>query len=62
MTWWTDNLKTLKIREIDYTRTSGKLSQVVTRQYDDLGAVVWTYTETINRTGGKVASVDGVKT
>lgn len=55
---WTDNLKTLKIREELITYTNGLVSQIVERQYDGAGALVETKTTVINRTGGLVSSED----
>lgn len=57
---WTDSGKTTKIREVNITRSSGQVSQVVTKQYDGGGSLVQTLTQTINRSSGQVASIDSV--
>ena len=59
-TWWTDDNKTIKIREADYTYTANKISQIVYKQYNVLGVLVETYTENINRSGNTIISIDGV--
>ena len=58
---WTDNGKTVKIREVNLTRTSGKVSTIVMKQYDGAGALAQTLTGTVTRSGGKVASIDWVE-
>ena len=64
VTIWTDNGKTIKIRESQITRTAGKVSQTVDIQYDAAGAVIVgeTMTKTYNRTNGQVTSIDEVLT
>lgn len=57
---WTDNGKTTKIREVNITRTSGKVSSVVVKQYDGSGTLAETLTGTITRSSGKVASIEWV--
>lgn len=57
---WASSAKLLKIRECNITRTSGKVSQVVIKQYDGSGIVVETLTKIIARTGGSVTSIDVV--
>jgi hypothetical protein len=54
--------KLKKIREILYTRTSGRVTQVVIKQYDSSGVLIVgeTLTGTITRTLGRVSSVDWV--
>ncbi len=63
VTHWTDGTKTTKIRETRITRSGGKVSSVVNEQYDGAGTLIvgQTLTETINRSGGKVVSIDGVE-
>ena len=63
LTWWTDSGKTVKVREINVTRTSGKISQIVIKQYDAAGAVITgqTLTGTVVRTGGRVDSITWVE-
>ena len=60
--WWTSSGKTRKVREIDYTYSGNNISSTITKQYDSLGSVVETYTETYNRTGNTITSIDGVLT
>lgn len=55
---WTDNSKTTKIRETNITRSGGKVSQVVEKQYDGSGVLVQTLTSSITRTSGRVSSID----
>lgn len=64
VTVWEDNTETKKIREAAFTRSAGKVSQVVITQYDAAGAAITgeTLTLTLNRISGKVDSVDGVLT
>lgn len=55
---WTDETKVLKIREMQLTRGfNDRITQIITTQYNDLGAAVETLTETINRECGKVSSI-----
>ena len=60
--WWTNNSKILKIREITYSYITAFISSVVYKQYDPSGTLLETYTETYNRTGPFVTSIDGVLT
>jgi len=50
------------IRSTDITRSNGKVTIVVENQHDESGVIIQTLTSTINRTGGKVTSVDVVET
>jgi hypothetical protein len=59
---WTDNGKTLKIREETITRVGGLVSQTVEVQYNGAGAAVETMTRTYNRTGNEVSSITEVLT
>jgi hypothetical protein len=54
---WTTAAKIMKVREVEITRTDGKVSSAVEKQYDAAGVLVQTLTHTIARTGGKVSSV-----
>jgi hypothetical protein len=55
---WNSVLKTIKIREELITRVSGKVSQIVTNQYDrSTGVLKETLTEIYTRTGDKVTSI-----
>jgi len=58
---WTSAAKELKVREETYTYVSGKVSQVVTKQYDDLGVVKMTMTENYTYSGSRVLTVTRVK-
>lgn len=55
---WTDDQKTLKIREELITYTSGQVTQIVNRQYDGAGTLLEILTTVITRTGGVVTSED----
>jgi len=59
---WTDDGKTTKVRQVDLTRTSGKVSQITLTQYDAVGSVKQTLVGSLNRTDGKVTSIDWVET
>ena len=50
------------IRSTEITRVDGKVTQVVDNQHDGGGAIIQTLTSTINRSSGKVTSVDVVET
>lgn len=58
---WASAAKLLKVREEQYSYTSGKVSQVVTTQYDGAGAVKMTMTETYTYSGSNVTSVTRTK-
>jgi len=58
---WTDSGKTIKVREMNLTRASGRVSVIVRKQYN-AGVLVQTMTSTITRSGGHVASIDHVET
>lgn len=58
ITVWTDNGKTLKIRETDLVYTSGRVTQEVIKQYDGAGDLAVTKTIDYTRTSGKVTSED----
>jgi hypothetical protein len=62
LTIWTDNGKTKKIREWDYTYSGVKIATVVAKQYDAAGALIVgeTMTETYTFTGNDVTSVERV--
>ena len=55
--YWTDSGKTTKIRETLITRSSGKVSQIVIKQYNAGGSLAETLTGTFARTDGKVSSI-----
>lgn len=57
ITVWTNSSKELKIREYLVSRTGGKVSQLVTKQYDGTGTLKETLTEDFTRTSGKVTSI-----
>lgn len=55
---WDSPSKTIKIREELITRTAGKVSQLVAKQYDrTTGLLKETMTEVYTRTGGRVTSI-----
>jgi hypothetical protein len=54
--WWTDVGKTIKIREVNYTRSEGKVTVEEWKQYDDLSVLLETLTITYTRQAGKVVS------
>jgi len=62
--YYTDSGKSTKIRSVEYTRTSGRISQIVYKQYDDDGNVIIgeTLTGTITRTSGRTSSIEWVRT
>lgn len=61
ITYWTDSGKTVKIREIDITRTNGLVSSVIRKQYIS-GVLDSTETNTITRTNDIITSVEQVIT
>ena len=63
LTWWTDSGKTVKVREVNITRTSNQISQIVVKQYDGAGTIITgqTLTGTVARTGGRVDSITWVE-
>jgi hypothetical protein len=58
---WTNSGKTEKVREILITRTNGAVSQILTKQYA-AGVITETFTQSVTRSGGKVASIGAVLT
>ena len=60
-TVWTSIAKTQKVREELYSYSSGKVSQVITKQYDSVGALKMTMTEVYTYSGSKVTSVTRTK-
>jgi hypothetical protein len=59
---WATSAKLLKIREELYSYQSGKVSQVISKQYDGAGALKMTVTEDYTYAGSNVASVTRTKT
>lgn len=59
---WETAAKLKKIRECNITRTSGRISSYVLKQYDLLGVLKNTLTTSITRTSGKISSTSGVLT
>ena len=57
---WTNNTKTTKIREINFTYSGSLVTTIVTKQYDGGGTLVDTITETLNYTGNKLDDIDRV--
>jgi len=58
--WWTDSGKTKKIRSIDYTYTGSKVTQSITKQYDTLGNVCETLTESYTYIGSNIVSINSI--
>lgn len=54
--------KTTLIRSIEYTRTAGRISQIVIRQYDFENNVVETLTGIITRSEGHINSIEWILT
>jgi hypothetical protein len=56
---WTDDGKTVKIREENYTFSGSQVSTVVTKQYDGAGTIIVgeTMTETFSYSGNTVTSI-----
>jgi len=61
ITVWTDAGKTLRIREEQISYSQGRVSQVVTIQYDSGGLIEEQITETLTYTAGKVTSIARVR-
>lgn len=59
---WTTPSKVTKVREMNITRTSGRVSQVVLKQYDSSGTLVQTLTKVIARSGGRVSTITDTET
>lgn len=57
ITVWETSAKTKKVREFDISRTAGKVTQVVRKQYDADGNLAKTITSVITRMGGAVFSI-----
>jgi hypothetical protein len=62
LTIWTDNGKTIRIRESDFTYSGSQIATAVTRQYDAAGVLIVgeTMTETFTFTGSSVTSIERV--
>lgn len=59
---WTNSGKTTKVRELNLTRSSGRLATFTWKQYNGAGTLVQTLTGTITRDGSnRVASISYVK-
>jgi len=61
VTVWTNSGKTLKIREYDYTYSSGRVATETTKQYNGAGTLVETLTYTYTYSSGKIQSVTCVR-
>ena len=64
VTFYSDSGKTTKIREIEYNRTAGRISQIIVTQYDSGGNPITgeILTGNITRVGGRVSSIEWVLT
>jgi hypothetical protein len=62
--YYEDDSKTTLIRSFEYTRTSGRITQIVAKQYDENGDEIIgeILTGTITRTDGRVSSIEWVRT
>jgi hypothetical protein len=62
LTIWTDNGKTIKIRESDFTYSGSQIATAVTRQYDAAGVLIVgdPMTESFTFTGSNVTSIERV--
>jgi len=62
--YYTDSDKSIKIREINYTRTSGRISQIAITHYNSEGNPITgeTYTGLITRSEGRIQSISWVLT
>jgi len=60
--WWETSAKLKKIRSIDYTYSGNNVLTSTTKQYDSSGSAIVgeTFTETYDRIGTNIISVDGV--
>ena len=60
--FWNAPTMDFKIREFLINRTNSKVSQIVAKQYDDVGVLLITLTKTLNRdSSGRVISVNYVE-
>jgi hypothetical protein len=58
---WATDAKLLKVREETITRAAGKVSQILTIQYDGAGVEKMRVTETFTRAGTKITFIDAVR-
>ena len=58
---WNSSDLVIKIRDFIVTRTNGKISQIITNQYDSFGVITETLTQDINRTNNRVVSITNTK-
>jgi hypothetical protein len=62
ITYWTDDTKTTKVREVAITRSSGRVSQLDCIQYNGSGTEIQRMTGVITRTSGRISSIDWTET
>lgn len=62
ITHWTNSGKTIKIREVAITRSSGKVSQIDIIQYNNSSTEVQRMTGVITRSSGQVTSIQWTET
>ena len=62
ITIWTDNSKTIKIRETIYTYFNGRPTTIVTNQYDDLGGILETLSSALTYIGDNISTEDVILT
>lgn len=60
-TSWTDNTKTRKIQEITLSYIGGRISQVISAQYDNSGVLKAQMTENLTYSGSKITAVARVR-
>jgi len=60
-TVWETASKLKKVREEIYTYDLGKVTQVITKQYDGTGTLKMTVTETYSYSGSKISSITRTK-
>lgn len=62
VTVWMTPAMLLKHRSTDVFRTLGVVTQIVDRQFDTAGLLLYTLTHNISRTGGQVTSISTART
>jgi len=57
---WTDSGKTIKIREENLTYTGAKVTTYITKQYDSVGSLLSTKTDSLVYSGSKLSNTTTV--
>lgn len=60
--YWTSASKTLKVRELAFTRTAGRVTQVDAIQYDASGVESYRMTGVVTRAGGRYSHTTWTRT